>query len=264
MKRRNVVGKVINFRGLIYAPVEENGVIFLFSKITNDLNMNIETIRKGFPDCIAKKYVGNGQWEEVNIEFEFKSSDFPKHKHLERMRLGTKCDSIVCWEHDWQECPKEIEIIELKTEYKKYPNTVVEEPDKVSQISDYNLNDLFKNYTLSKTLYNELHGLTMKISGEIWRKVAKYAVFYYSPEKVFFNVSIQKLGLKIHLFTGGKNIRGVETISEEGNYAQKWGKLYVKARRDLPIAMSAIRKSLQLIKKAINNHENTGWYAEND
>lgn len=101
IKRRNIVGKLIDFRGLVYAPVEENGVIFLFSKITADLNMHIETIRKGFPDCIAKKYIGKSKWEEINIEFEFKSSDFKRHGHIESMKKGAKCDMIVCWEHDW-------------------------------------------------------------------------------------------------------------------------------------------------------------------
>lgn len=52
-KRRNIVGKLVDFRGLVYAPVNENGVIFLFSKITKDLNLYIETIRTGFPDCIG-------------------------------------------------------------------------------------------------------------------------------------------------------------------------------------------------------------------
>lgn len=262
IKRRNVVGKLINFRGLVYAPVEENGVVFLFSKLTNDLNLYIETIRKGFPDCIAKRYIGNGQWEEVNIEFEFISSDFVRHKHSEKIKSGAKCDMIVCWEHDWKECPKNIEVIELKTEYQKYPNQIIEEPDKISQISEYNLEDHYKNYNESKLLYENFHELIMKINKNIWRKVAKYAIFYYSPEKVFFNVRIQKQGLRIHLFTGGKRIKGVEPISEEGTYAQKWGRLHIKSIKELKEAKSIIKKSLDLIKEAIKNNENTGWYAE--
>ncbi|MDD4877936.1 MAG: DUF5655 domain-containing protein [Candidatus Nanoarchaeia archaeon] len=262
IKRKNIVGKIINFRGLVYAPVEENGVIFLFSKLTNDLNLYIETIRKGFPDCIAKRYIGSGQWEEVNIEFEFKSSDFLRHGHLNSMKYGSKCDMIVCWEHDWKNSPKDIEIIELKTEYQKYPNQIIEEPDKVSQISDYNLEDLYKNYASSKKLYEELHESVMKINKSIWRKPAKYGVFYYSPEKVFFNVKIQKQGLRIHLFTGGKKIKGVETISEEGTYAQKWGRFHIKDKKEIKQAKLILKKSLELIKDAIKNNENTGWYAE--
>lgn len=262
--RKNIVGKLINFRGLVYAPVEENGVVFLFSKLTNDLNLYIETIRKGFPDCIAKRYVGKGQWEEVNIEFEFESSDFVRHKHPERMRDGAKCDMIVCWEHNWKNCPKEIEVIELRTEYLKYPNDVIEEPDKISEVSEYNLDYHYKDYVNSKKLYEKFHEKVVKINPEIWRKIAKYAIFYYSPIKVFFNVRIQKQGLKVFLFTSGKKIRGVEVISKEGSYAQKWGKFFIKEDSDIPEAMRVLKKSMELIKEAIKNKENTGWYAETE
>lgn len=94
--RKNIVGKLINFRGLVYAPVEENGVIFLFSKLTNDLNLYIETIRKGFPDCIAKRYVGNRQWEEVNIEFEHKAKEAIK-KSLERIKVAITNNENTGW-----------------------------------------------------------------------------------------------------------------------------------------------------------------------
>jgi len=262
--RKNIVGKLINFRGLVYAPVEENGVIFLFSKLTNDINLYIETIRKGFPDCIAKRYVGKGQWEEVNIEFEFKSSDFVRHNHLERMKNGAKCDMIVCWENDWKACPKEIEVIELQAEYSKYPNDVIEEPDKITEVSDYNLEYHYKNYDTSKKLYEKFHEKVMKIRPDIWRKIAKYAIFYYSPEKVFFNVRLQKQGLKVFLFTSGKRIKGVDVISEEGSYAQKWGKFFIKEDSDISGSIRILKKSLGLIKEAIKNKENTGWYAETE
>jgi predicted transport protein len=264
VKRRNIVGKLINFRGLVYAPVEENGVIFLFSKLTNDLNLYIETIRKGFPDCVAKRYIGKGQWEQVTIEFEYRSSDFIRHKHLEKMKKGINCDMIVCWDHDWENCPKEIEVIELKSEYLNYPNEVIEEPDKISQVSEYNLEDHYKNYALPKKLYEKLHESVMKNNPDVWRKVAKYAIFYYSPERVFFNVQIQKQGLRIQLFTSGKNLAGVEIISEEGNYAQKWRRFYVKKESDISKAVKLLKRSRSLIKEAIKNNENTGWYAEVD
>ena len=81
VRHRNLVGRLVNFRGLVYAPINENGVIFLFGKVAADLNMYVETIRPGYPDCVAKRYVGKGRWEELRIEFEFKSSDFVRHKH---------------------------------------------------------------------------------------------------------------------------------------------------------------------------------------
>ena len=41
----SIVGDLINFRGLVYAPLNENGVVFLFGKVMEDLNMYIEEIK---------------------------------------------------------------------------------------------------------------------------------------------------------------------------------------------------------------------------
>ena len=37
-EHRSVVGSLINFRGLVYSPVNEQGVVFLFGRILEDLN----------------------------------------------------------------------------------------------------------------------------------------------------------------------------------------------------------------------------------
>jgi hypothetical protein len=38
-KKRSIVGDPINFKGLVYGPLNENGVIFLFSKIHEKLDI---------------------------------------------------------------------------------------------------------------------------------------------------------------------------------------------------------------------------------
>lgn len=113
-KERSIVGDLINFRGLVYGPMNENGVIFLFGKVIEDLNMYIEEIKPGFPDCIARRFTGRG-WEKVLIEFEFRSSHFQDHKHDPK-----GCDIVVCWEHNWPECPPE--VIELRNVIKGLPS----------------------------------------------------------------------------------------------------------------------------------------------
>jgi hypothetical protein len=70
MAKKSIVGDLINFRGLVYSPMNENGVIFLFGKVVEDLNMYIEEIKPGYPDCVGRRFTGKG-WEEVSIEFEF-------------------------------------------------------------------------------------------------------------------------------------------------------------------------------------------------
>lgn len=109
--KRGYRGPILNFRGLVYAPVEENGVIFLFSKIAEDIGIFIEGIQKGFPDAFGVRYIGEKGYP-VNIEFEYKSSNFRQHQHSPK-----DCDIIICWENDWKACP--IEVIELKEVIKK-------------------------------------------------------------------------------------------------------------------------------------------------
>ena len=93
---------------LQYAPENELGVVYLFSRIARRLQFRIEAIRAAYPDCIAYKHVGDRE-KRVRIEFEFRSSGFRKHGHDAK-----KCDYIVCWHHDWPTVPRCLEIIELK------------------------------------------------------------------------------------------------------------------------------------------------------
>jgi len=41
---------------LTYARLNENGVIFLFSKVAEDLGITIEGIQVKFPDAFGKRY----------------------------------------------------------------------------------------------------------------------------------------------------------------------------------------------------------------
>ena len=48
-----------------------------------------------------------GRLERVKIEFEFESRNFLLHMHE-----PNKADMIVCWRHNWEECP--LEVVELR------------------------------------------------------------------------------------------------------------------------------------------------------
>ena len=101
-------GKLINFRGMQHAPVNELGVVFLFGMLANEMNFRVESVQAGFPDCDAKQKLKDGTFERVSIEFEFKSNNFKTHGHD-----VNKCDLIICWIHDWEDCP--LSVIELST-----------------------------------------------------------------------------------------------------------------------------------------------------
>jgi len=105
---RPTYGNPIDFRGLRHEPVNEQGVVFLFGMVARELGYMVEAVRTNFPDCKAKRQVGRGKWEDVHIEFEYESRNFRDHGHR-----AEGCDVIVCWRHNWSECPKTIEVVEL-------------------------------------------------------------------------------------------------------------------------------------------------------
>ncbi len=93
---------------LACGPTNENGVIYMFGMFAARLGFVVTRIQTEFPDCEAFRYVGEGRWQRVRIEFEYESRNFVKHMHD-----PDGCDLIVCWGHNWKECP--VEVIELRS-----------------------------------------------------------------------------------------------------------------------------------------------------
>jgi len=108
LEGRPTYGNPIDFRGLRHEPVNESGVVFLFGMVAKELGYLVEAVQAGFPDCEAKRQVAAGRWQRVRIEFEFESRNFRDHGHA-----CAGCDVIVCWRHNWPDCPAELEIVEL-------------------------------------------------------------------------------------------------------------------------------------------------------
>lgn len=110
-------GEPIDFRGLRHAPINEQGVVFLFAMVSRELGFNIESVQQGFPDCEGKYLFDSKKnlWAKARIEFEYKASNFEQHGHD-----PNQCDFIVCWVNDWPDCP--VNVIELKTEILKLPS----------------------------------------------------------------------------------------------------------------------------------------------
>lgn len=108
---RSVYGALLNAPGLALAPVNEDGVIYVFGMLAHRLGFAVLRIQKQFPDCEALWEVQPGRWQWVRIEFEFESRNFARHGHD-----PAGCDLIVCWIHNWEECPKELHVVELSKE----------------------------------------------------------------------------------------------------------------------------------------------------
>ncbi|MFZ5392193.1 MAG: hypothetical protein ACOZAR_03260 [Patescibacteria group bacterium] len=132
MKKR-IYGAKINFKSLSCAPTNELGVVYLFGVLHSAFDFKIESIQAGYPDCIARREIGKGRFEEIRIEFEFESKNFLVHKHD-----PDKIDVIICWRHNWGNCPKRIEVIELSAILNKVEEISEEIEKKPKKISEYN------------------------------------------------------------------------------------------------------------------------------
>jgi len=103
---RRIYGPVMHASQLAHGPVNESGVIYLFGTMAERLGFVVMYIQNGFPDCEALRRIDRFRWQRIFIEFEYESRNYKRHRHPKK-----GCDLIVCWKHNWPECP--IEVLEL-------------------------------------------------------------------------------------------------------------------------------------------------------
>lgn len=111
-KNRKPKGTPIQFRGLRYAPTDRVGVIYLFGLVSYELGFTLESITSEYPHAEGTRITSpddpSAPQERVRVVFELKSTDFKARKRDE-----SQCDLLVCWSHNWDDCP--IEVLELKS-----------------------------------------------------------------------------------------------------------------------------------------------------
>jgi predicted secreted protein len=108
LEDRPIYGPLMNPSPLAHGPTNEMGVLFLFGTVAAQLGFVVTWVRSEFPDCEAMILVGPEKWQRIRIEFEYESRNFLKHMHDAK-----ECDLIVCWKHNWPECP--VEVLELSS-----------------------------------------------------------------------------------------------------------------------------------------------------
>jgi len=120
LKDRPTYGPPLVRMPLAHGPTNEQGVLFLFGAMAEELGFQVTRIQVGFPDCEAMREVAPGVWQPVKIELENESRNFVTHMHDPK-----GCDLIVCWIDNWPECP--LEVIELRSKLPKLKKRTEEE-----------------------------------------------------------------------------------------------------------------------------------------
>jgi len=106
LEGRPVYGAPMRPCPLAHSPINESGVIFLFGAVADELGFMVTRVQSDFPDCEAMRRIEGDRWQRVTIELEYESRNFLMHAHDVK-----GCDLIVCWRHNWPECP--LEVVEL-------------------------------------------------------------------------------------------------------------------------------------------------------
>ncbi len=251
--RKNIVGEPINFRGLTYAPVNEQGVVLLFGMLAKELGFHVQIVRPGYPDCKAVRSLGNGRYEEVYIEFEFLSSRFKTH-----LKSEIKSDFIVCWEHDWPECPPSIEVLELRTliqsgQLNASPKTEIENENSEQEII-YSLEDLIKeNWKLCHELLSRFEK-ALKVIGKYKRRFTKYYIAYsFSDGRSFAEIVPQRQGLKVYLRPKKRNLNAsvFELFSCEkiGHWTNGNSYFLFSRSEDVSAAVDLVKQAISIGEK---------------
>jgi len=112
-----------SFRGLMYAPINEQGVVFLFGMVCYDLKFRVESVQQPNPDCTAKRKIKDGKksvkWQTVHIDFKYRSKKFSPDD-------SPNVDLIVCWVDDLPASKRTSypEVLELKSAIKELSHTL--------------------------------------------------------------------------------------------------------------------------------------------
>ena len=102
-----VFGLPLTNMALVFAPTNEAGVLLLFGMLAERLGFIVTQVQSAFPDCHALLKLDEDTCQLMRIEFEFESRNFLEHGHPVK-----GCDMIVCWIHNWKECP--LQVVELR------------------------------------------------------------------------------------------------------------------------------------------------------
>ncbi|HEY2392344.1 MAG TPA: hypothetical protein VGK22_14310 [Candidatus Angelobacter sp.] len=158
MRDRPIFGQPMH-APLCCAPTNENGVVFAFGTVARDLGFSILRVQIECPDCTALRHMGNNQWQVARIEFEYESRNFLTHMHS-----PAAVDLIVCWRHNWEECPLEvIELQSLREIWKSY--TATPETEEQPGLGEAEKNKILETVTMAAASQHgadiglEAHGL---------------------------------------------------------------------------------------------------------
>jgi hypothetical protein len=160
---KSIVGELVGKRGIVYAPVNRAGVLLIFSRLLDEFDMLIEEVA---PDCsylISRRRMdtgqpGTGYWERVKIALACSSTELKEITKSNEDAQGS-ADLLICWQHDWPDCP--IEAFELRSLFAAKPATQGEPTSTEMSLNEMlpeNSNLILKNRGVSQKRFEKAIG----------------------------------------------------------------------------------------------------------
>lgn len=190
------------------------------------------------------------------MEFEFRSSNFKAHGHSIK-----DCDVIICWEHDWADCP--LEVIELRSAILDMKNVSIRRPDQrgTDRKAEDSIDGMFAaagSGPEPQRWWSQIATGLKEHDEEIWfNPGAKYCGIY-SPEKAFASWKAGKRSVQFECYTRGKPLPGAKTSSR---FSPHWARFTVAQESDVEAAVQKLLESRRRLKAAVKAGERTSYYA---
>jgi hypothetical protein len=95
---------------------------------------------------------------------------------------------------------------------------------------------------------------------DIWWKNSRKLSFY-SPHRNFMRMRFSRTGIRIRLFTRGKDMKGVEPIINKNRGGALWGRMLISQPSEVQTAIVMIAESWKRMNEALAAGEATAWWA---
>jgi len=250
---RSVVNELINFRGLVYAPLDKAGVMLLFGKVAADLNMYVEEVRPELPDAIVRRFIGTG-WERLRADFAYRSGE------LRQIEEGDQPDMVVCWEHDWADCPTE--VVELRDRIREMENQPIRRPDEATDGGEtIDLDEWLAARRVperTRALFQALADHVKSIDDTCFYQVGRDVISFYSPQRAFVRAYPRENLLRLALFTRGESLGDTQPLARRGP-GSKWGVVYIRDQDALLEAFPWVEEAHKRVTRAAEKNEGTAW-----
>ena len=102
--KESIVGDPIFWPGLVYSPLNLNGLLFALGTITDEIGLLFEEFSEDGSLAICRRKTEDG-WKKIRAAFSIKSSEYNL--------TGDRPDLLICWDDDADLGSDKMSILEL-------------------------------------------------------------------------------------------------------------------------------------------------------